>query len=102
MASFAKLLGIRQGTRKKYKNLGLEKFQLPILRIDTIFRNGRIPQINMNIKSNNFKVKYQAPPPTCQRKLHTKKNPQKITQTHPIKFRTNHAKIHHSIQQISS
>jgi hypothetical protein len=56
MVSFAKLLGIRQGIGEKYKNMGLEKFQLPILRIDTIFKDRRIPQNFMNFKLNNFKV----------------------------------------------
>jgi hypothetical protein len=30
MVSLAKLFRIRQGMRKKYKNMGLEKFRLPI------------------------------------------------------------------------
>jgi hypothetical protein len=30
MVSFAKLLRIKQGIEKKYKNKGLEKFLLPI------------------------------------------------------------------------
>jgi hypothetical protein len=39
MVSLAKLLRIRQGIDKKYKNMGLEKFLLSIGQIDQIVSN---------------------------------------------------------------